>query len=118
MATDEFAQRFIGSPDTEEALQWLKGATRKQIRTLGQDETAAESIQLVEELYAAGAVTVLAVEIDRYDEGENAGKLLIELSDDAQDREMVLRIVTKIAESQGFDAEPDDGQRYAFVMLD
>ena len=118
MATNEFAQRFIGSPDTEEALQWLTSATQKQIRTLGEDETTAESIQLVEELYAAGAVTVLAVEIDRYDEGENSGKLLIELSDDAQDREMVLGIVGKLAESQGFDAESDNGQRYAFVMLD
>ncbi len=74
--------------------------------------------QLVEELYAAGAVEVLAVEIDRYEEGENSGKLVIELSQIAQDREMVLDIAGKIAESQGFDRVTDDGQKYVFVMLD
>ena len=68
-------------------------------------------MQLVEELYAAGAVEVLAVEIDRYEEGENSGKLVIELSQIAQDREMVLDIAGKIAESQGFDRETDNGQK-------
>ncbi len=75
-------------------------------------------IQLVKEIYAAGAVQVLAVEIDSYDEGENTGKLVIELPTKAQDREMVLGIAGKIAESQGFDSEPYNGQRFVFVMLD
>jgi hypothetical protein len=116
--TDEFVQQFIGAPETKEALDWLGGATRKKPRTLGEDETTADSIQLVEELYAAGAVEVLAVEIVRYDEGENSGKLVIELPQTAQDREMVLDIAGKIAESGGFDRETDDGQRYVFLMLD
>jgi hypothetical protein len=115
---DVFVQRFLGLPNTKEALGWLAGATRKKRRTLGEDETTADSIQLVEEIYAAGAVTVLAVEIVSYDEGENTGKLVIELPANAQDREMVLGIAGKIAESQGFDVEPDVGQRYVFVMLD
>jgi hypothetical protein len=58
------------------------------------------------------------VEIAAYDEGENSGKLVIKLSDKATDREMVLGIAGKIAESQGFTADPDTGQRYVFVMLD
>jgi hypothetical protein len=95
-----------------------KRGTRKAPRTLGEDETTADSIQLVEEIYAAGAVHVLAVEIDSYDEGENTGKLVIELPANAQDREMVLQIAGKIAESQGFDPESDNGQKYVFVMLD
>lgn len=74
MTTEEFARRFIGLPNPEEAFEWLKGATPEQIRTLGEDETTVASIQLVEELYAAGAVQVLAVEIDRYDDGENTGR--------------------------------------------
>ncbi|MEM6691863.1 MAG: hypothetical protein AAF664_20710 [Planctomycetota bacterium] len=73
---------------------------------------------MVEELYAAGAARVLAVDIDREADGENTGSLLIELSDDAADRETVLDIVRKIAEPQCFDAEPDTGQTHAFVMLD
>jgi hypothetical protein len=58
------------------------------------------------------------VDIDREDDMENTGKLLIELPDDSTDRESVLAIAAKIAESQGFDAEPDTGQKYVFVMLD
>jgi hypothetical protein len=115
---DEFVQQFIGTPETKEALDWLSGATRKKPRMLGDDETTADSIQLVEELYAAGAVEVLAVEIVRYEEGENSGKLVIELPQKAQDREMVFDIAGKIAESQGFDRDTDVGQKYVFVMLD
>ena len=115
---DEFVERFLGLPNTKEALGWLEGSTRKKPHTLGEDESTANAIQLVEEIYAAGAVQVLAVEIDSYDEGENTGKLVIELPANAQDREMVLGIAGKIAESQGFDPEPDNGQRYVFVMLD
>lgn len=116
--SDEFVQPFLGATETEEALEWLRGATRKKPRTLGEDETTADSVQLVEELYAAGAVEVLAVEIDRFDEGQNSGKLVIELSPAAQDREMVLEIAGKIAESQGFDRPLDSRQKYVFVMLD
>jgi hypothetical protein len=117
-AQDDFVNRFLDSPDTAEALAWLAGATRKKPRTLGEDETTVGSIELVEELYAAEARQVLVVEIDRYDEGENTGKLVIELPDNAQDREMLFGIAGKIAEAQGFDAEPDNGQKYLFVMLD
>jgi hypothetical protein len=117
-SSDEFVQQFIGAPETKEALVWLGGATRKKPRTLGEDETTADSVQLVEELYAAGAVEVLAVEIVRYDEGENSGKLVIELPQNEQDREMVFDIAGKIAESQGFDRGTDNGQKYVFVMLD
>ena len=115
---DEFAAQFLNAPGTEEALAWLQGASRSQIRTLGEDESAADSISMVEELYAAGASNVFAVDIDSYDGGANTGKILIELTDDPKDREQVLGIVEQIARANGFDPEPDSGQRYVFVMLD
>ncbi len=115
---DEFSRQFIGSPDTEEALNWLQVGTPKHVRTLGEFETTAESIPLVQEPYAAGAVQVLAVEIDLYDEGENTGTLLVGVSVAARSREMVLAVASRIAEFQGFDAEPDNGRQYVFVMLD
>ena len=96
----------------------MPGATPKHFRSLGEHDSTEESIALVEELYAAGAAKVLAVDIDRDDDGDNTGKLLIELSDDSADRNTVLTIAGKIAESQGFDAESDTGQRHVFVMLD
>ncbi|MEO0769499.1 MAG: hypothetical protein AAFY72_08700 [Cyanobacteria bacterium J06649_4] len=115
---DEFVQRFFGLPSTKEALEWLRRNDHKRLRTLGEYDTTANSIQLVEEMYAAGAVRVLAVEIDAYEDEENTGKLVIELPTTQKDREKVLSIVGKIAESQGYDPEPDEEQRYVFVMLD
>jgi hypothetical protein len=114
----DFASRFIGSPDTKEALEWLRGATPELFRSLGEHTSTGESIEWVENLYAAGAAKVLAVDIVRYDDGENTGRLLIELSDDTAERTTVLSIVGEIAVSQGFDAEVDRGQRHVFVMLD
>jgi hypothetical protein len=118
MTSDDFAQRFLGAPETKEALEWLKGSSDDFHCTLGEHESTSESIQLVEQFYAAGAAKVLAVEIFRYEEGENTGNLLIELSNEQQAREKVLAIAGEISQSQGFDAEPDSGQQYVFLMLD
>ncbi|QEF98533.1 hypothetical protein Mal15_25850 [Stieleria maiorica] len=109
---DELAAQFLDAPNTEEALAWLQGGTRSQIRTLGEDESTVDSISMVEELYAAGASNVFAVDIDSYDRGANSGKLLIELTDAPTDREQVLGIVSQIAQANGFDPELDYGQQY------
>lgn len=113
---DDFVSQFLNHPDTEEAKSWLEGATGEEFRTLGEHDSTEASMAIVDQFYAAGAVTVLAVEIDRED--ENTGKLVIELPSDSARRESVLAIASQIAESQGFDAEPDTGQKYVFVMLD
>ena len=115
---DNFAKRFLNSPDTEEAREWLLGASKNNFRNLGELASTAESLELVTEIYAAGAASVLAVEIDRDENYQNTGKLLIELSDDPTDREKVLAIAGRLAEAQGFNAEPDVGQRYVLVSLD
>ena len=117
-AMDDFANQFLDAPDTEEAQSWLHGVRPNQVRTLGEHDSAEESIALVKNFYAAGAVRVLAVDIDRDEEHENTGRLLIELPHDASDRASVLAIVDNVARSVGFDSEPDLGQSYAFVMLD
>lgn len=118
LTPDNFIQRLLRLQNTKEAREWLEGSTRVSPRTLGEDGSTTISKQLVEEIYAAGAVQVWAVEIDSYDKGENTGKLVIELPKDARDREMILRIIAKVAESQGFEPEPDMGQCFVFVMLD
>ena len=59
-----------------------------------------------------------AIEIDEYERGNNTGKLIIELPDDAAARKRVFAWAGKIAREQGFDPEREAGQRYVFVMLD
>ena len=117
--SDAFVERFLDSPNTKEALSWLRAASESDFRSVGEHETTEESIALIEEVYDAGAAEVLAVEIDEYpDEGQNTGKLVIKLPDDTNARQRVFAWVGEIAQSQGFDAEQDSGQSYLFVMLD
>ncbi len=117
--SDEFVQRFLNAPNTQEAKSWLCGGSESDFRSVGELETNRESIALVQQIYDAGATEVLAVEIDDYPgEGQNTGKLVIKLPDSAEARQRVFAWAGDIAESQGFDAEPDSGQSYVFVMLD
>jgi hypothetical protein len=69
-------------------------------------------------VFDAGAVRIFAVEIDDEGDFENTGKLCIELPDDPNLRQRILDWTEEIAREQGFDQEPDVGQRYVFIMLD
>src|SRR6187200_33440 len=117
--SDEFVQRFLVSDDTREVLKWLRGAPDGELYSLGELGTTEESVALAQEIYDAGAVEVLAVEIDDYPgEGQNSGKLVIKLSDKPENRKGVFAWAAANAESLGFDPEVDTGQRYLFSMLD
>ncbi len=116
--SDEFVQQFLDDPETTEALAWLKAAEHDDSRSLGEFGSAAESIELVNRFYDAGAAEVLAVEIDDDDDYANTGKLVIKLPTETDRRGAVLSVAGEIAVSQGFDPEPDSGQSYVFVMLD
>jgi hypothetical protein len=97
----------------------LRAGSKSDFRSVGEHETREESIAVIQEIYDAGAEEVLAVEIDDYpDEGQNTGKPVIKLPDDAAARQRVFAWTAKVAESQGFNAEQDSGQSYLFVMLD
>lgn len=117
--SDEFCQQFLSAPDTREVLEWLQSAPVGEFRSLGESGSTEDSIALAQEIYDAGAVEVLAVEIDDYEgEGQNTGKLVIKLPSGSEKRKPVLAWAGAIAESHGFDAERDTGQAYVFVMLD
>jgi hypothetical protein len=115
--SDRFAMQLLEGPNVQEARAWLQKAGPET--TLGEEMFHEESVGFVEELYALGAQAVHAVEIAGQGTGfENTGKLVIELPDTAEERKAVLALCDEIAESMGFDPEPDIGQRYRFVMLD
>ena len=115
---DDFFAQFLNSFTTREAQSWLEESTVEDFRSLSEHETTEESLALVKELYAAGATTVLAVEINEYEWGQNSGRLVIELPMDSSSRAAVLQIVNDIGRSQGFDPEHDIGQSHVFAMLD
>ena len=113
--SDAFFQKFLNDPASREARDWLKSGTGN---TLGELDSAEESLAIVDNAYAAGAIKVIAVEIDNYGEFQNTGKLIIELPKAAEKRASVFAWAAPIAESQGYDGEEDEGQPYLFLMLD
>jgi len=117
-SSDEIELQLLAGPAVREALAWLQ-ETRQPSRSLGEATGQDESIRLVKKLYALGAVTVHAVEIDGApSEDQNTGKVVIELPQEQGQRDKLMKYCGKLAHEQGFDPEPDVGQRYLFLMLD
>jgi hypothetical protein len=74
---------------------------------------------LVKSLYQLGAKNVWVFDIDGdLDEEQNSGRLIVELSVDRNERHNLLLKCAEIGAAQGFDAEPDTGQRYILLLLD
>jgi hypothetical protein len=116
--SDAFVQDLLNAPGTKEALAWLNGGGEQDFRSIGELETNEESISLVELIYTVGATKVLAVEIDEFAEGQNTGKLVIQLPDNDVQRQRLFAWAGAVAEQQGLEPEADSGQRYLFLMLD
>ena len=112
---DPLTERLVNDPASREAREWLRSGDGN---TLGELESTEKSLAIVDEAYSAGAIKVLAVEIDDYPEAQNSGKLVIELPTASANRAAVFAWASEIAATHGFDGEADEGQTHLFVMLD
>ncbi len=117
-AGNQLAKRLLAYPDKEEILSWLKAARKGQLRTLGELGTQAKSRALARQVYRLGARRVWAVEIDRKDESENSGKLVVRLPAASSKRKHLFAWAAQWAQRAGYDPYEDEGQEYLFVMLD
>ena len=116
---ERFVQERLANPNKAEAYSWLDECSDESFRNVGELESNEKSLDLINEIYRAGAVEVIAVEIDKYpDGGENTGKLVIVMPEEPEKRRKVLEWCSRISEEQGFAAREDFGQRHEFVMLD
>lgn len=114
---DSLTEQLVAAPGSREVLEWLQEGPAT--RTLGELATREASIELVKEVYDLGASKVMAVKIDRYPDGqENTGKLVICLPKEKVARKKLFAWAAEKAEKQGYDPEPDAGQKHLFVMLD
>lgn len=113
---ETWKQELLQEGPYREARAWLA----EGVGTLGEDYTQEGSRKLVDEIYAAGAVSVTALDIDLDpdDDYENSGRLLVELDHDPIHRKQVIDRCNRLACKLGFDHDTDHGQRYLFVMLD
>ena len=116
---ESFIEARLANQNKAEVRSWLENThTDEYFVNLGELGSNEESLDLVDKFYDAGAVEVIAVEIDKYEEGENTGKLVIVLPEDTEKRAKVLGLCSEIAEGQGFDRVEDFGQKRVFLMLD
>lgn len=118
---------LIQKPGAAEAIAWLREANDPEERTIsGGDGSesawlAEEAIQIVQELYAFGAVNVTAVEIEGRVEGamhQDTSTLIIELPEDAAKRASLFAWGAGFARGTGWGPTPDTGQRYLLVWRD
>ena len=102
--------------DSLEALAWLEQSDGKE-RTISEDSETrlwpAEALGLVRELYAAGAVEVLVLDVYVEDEFEDASKLQVMLPEDPGARAALFGIEARALGEMGspFDPEGEQGQQ-------
>lgn len=113
----KFVDKLLASRKAE-ALTWLQAGSEKSFRNIGELETTEESVAFIERIYSLGAKTVLAVEIIQWEQGENTGKLLVELPRDRFLRSELFAFEKQHAESMGLDGAEDVGQLYLYLKLD
>jgi len=100
-----------------EALSWLYEG-EPETRTLGEDWTPEDSIEFVERAYALGALSVIAFDIDVYDEGfQNTGNLAIVLPQPGPDRAALFDLERELAEERGFEGTRDSGGKWLRLYL-
>ena len=113
-----FVQKLLQSRRKAEALRWLLGSQPSRRRALGGFTGAKSSAKLVEELYATGAVKVIAVEIKSKPTGSQwTEKLLMELPSDAKLRESIFRWCKRQGAKAGYSPEHDGGEKHLYLLL-
>lgn len=110
---DALCESLMAAGMRADAAEWVQVTNH----TLG-EYTNEKSRSLVKKLVRLGAKHVYACEIDRDDDEENTGNLVVELPDDQMARRNVLREVDRLASLQGLRGDLDEGQKYAYVKLD
>jgi hypothetical protein len=97
---------------------WLANRSNKGIRWLG-EMTPEMSQSTIEEGYAAGALEIIAADIQTDKNGdETTNYLIVKLPTKAARRKPVFEWFNELAQSSGFDPEEDWGQKELFVFLD
>lgn len=94
-----------------EARQWLLENISFGPLASNRFLDADDALKFIEELYGAGAVTVMAVNlIDESPEGTYTDTLLIDLPKDQSKRQRLFEIANREARSEGLKLHTDKGQ--------
>lgn len=112
--SEQLIKRLLATKHSE-AIEWLKRNGRAAKKTLA-ELSAKKSVALVAELYKAGAVRVLAVDIDEGPNGnENTDKLVVDLPRETAKRKAIF----ELCGGKQFPCSPeaDQGQSRVAIFL-
>jgi len=117
---DQLIARLLKDSAKMEAGEWIESGGDEQGRTIGSCKTKQDSLNLIQEIYRAGAVKVIAVNIQRRPKssGEHVGKLVVELPQDSNRRKTIFEWCKGQGESLGYSPEIDQGESHLFLLLD
>ena len=104
---DRTARQLLQSPDRAEARAWLKGRAGRRVLAL----EPAESLALVEGLYAKGAKDVVVAVIDPSDPNEEDAEVVVVALPEEEGREALFAYLKR----KHYD-QPDVGQKYLVLQ--
>jgi len=107
-----------------EARSWLRANPNPHLFASNRFESKAASVAFVDSLYHLGADTVYVLNVfqepDRIQEegGPYADALLLRLPSERTVRDRLFAMQAREARAEGFDPDPDRGQRYLYFWWD
>ena len=112
-ALDKDGDEELEQPNKAEARQWLRAPSHEVFKGNKQ-----EILKLVDEFYAAGAVTVYVTGITTLGGTEITDSVLLVLPKDTAARAKVIEVANRFWENIQNDPEKDVGQKYLSFVLD
>ena len=117
---EQFIQSILKKPGLAEARIWLKGETRPQSRSLAKFATTKTAIKFVEQLYAAGAASVIITAISA-DKRKKlfADWLVVELPSAKSKRAALRKICEDFCQRRrgAVMPEKETGETHLYLML-
>lgn len=120
MAFEQFIRSILEKPGHAEAKSWLKAEARPHSRSLAKFATAKTALKFVEQLHAAGAVSVIVAAISTVKRGKKfADWLLVELPPGKSKRTALQKICREFCERRGGAVLPEKktGETHLYLML-
>lgn len=113
-----FVEKLLRSRRKAEALRWLSVSESTRRRALGEFRGAKPSAKLVEELYAAGATKVMAVDIKTNPTGsQRTEKVLVVLPTETKARARIFKWCKRRGGKIGYSPECDMGETHLYLLL-
>ena len=113
-----YIQKLLNSRRKAEALRWLSGSKPGRRRVIGVFRGHKQSLKFVQELYATGALKVIATDIkSRSSILQRSDKLLLMLPANPLKRAALFQWCERQRENIGYHPEIDQGETQIYIYL-